>query len=44
MKAKVKDTADQIVFYALLIVLILGSGSACAWLFKMWMAANTIPF
>ena len=44
MKTTVKNTAEQIIFYALLIVLIMGSATACAWLFKAWMAANGVPF
>lgn len=42
MGIKVKNTFEQIVFYAFLIMFIIGSGTACAWLFKMWMAANSI--
>jgi len=43
-KAKAKATIEQIIFYALLILLIMGSATACAWLFKAWMAANGVPF
>jgi len=44
MKTKVKprDAIEQIITYAILIMLLIGSATACGWLFKVWAATNGI--
>lgn len=42
MKKKAKDVFIQSVLYAILIVLIVGSGSVCSWILKTWLAANGV--
>jgi hypothetical protein len=42
MTTKAKEIAGQIVTYIIVVILIVGSGSACGGFFKMWTAANGI--